>query len=188
MNTAKNAAQVGLELHPQKTKILTNDTKSKNIPHNRQIHIGNISVGILPHEKTIKYLRHMVSFDATHPTEVQNRTNLAWKKFHSNNSELCCREYSLQHRLRLFDSIISPSFLYACETWTITVELAHKIRKTYRHMIRIIFGKKHPEAEDSEPWTEWLSRITHEIEEHVDKNKIGQLAHISLQAQMELGR
>lgn len=82
-----------------------------------------------------------------------------------------CRAYSLQQRLRLFDSVISPCFLYGCEAWTSTVELERKITKTQRHMLRKIIGKRRRQTESGELelWADWLKRTTHEIESHCEK-------------------
>ena len=44
----------------------------------------------------------------------------------------------MRDRMRLFSGVITPTLLYGCESWTLTVELENKIRRTQRHMLRMI--------------------------------------------------
>ena len=139
--------------------------KRKGELSRESVQIQGMEVQILPYGGAVKYLGRLFSFYDAHGTEIQNRINMAWRKFNVFKAELCCKSYSLRHRLRFFDSVIFPGMLYGCATWTLTVELQHKIRKTQRHMLRQILGKRWTNENDlSETWVEWFKRVSHEIE------------------------
>ena len=104
---------------------------------------------------SIKYLGRRLSFHEPHLQEVEHRIGNAWKKFYAHKKILCDRHYSLADRLKLFDAIITPSVLYGCESWTLTADLEHKLRKAQRHMLRSILrsGRRRwlqPAAGDAE--------------------------------------
>eukprot|EP00959_Pyramimonas_sp_CCMP1952_P379040 7939770-Pyramimonas_sp.AAC.1 len=63
---------------------------------------------------------------------------MAWRRFFSLKHELVGRRHSLRDRMRLFNGVIAPTVLYGCESWTLAVELENKIRRTQRHMLRMI--------------------------------------------------
>ena len=52
--------------------------------------------------------------------------------------ELTTKSYSLKGRLRLFHGTITPTMLYGSSTWTLTVELENRLRRTQRQMLRMI--------------------------------------------------
>ena len=111
------------------------------------------------------------------------------------------KRYPLGQRLKLFDACITPSVLYGCETWTLTAELQHRLRKTQRHMLRLMLksGRRkmqqphdtadvsssssssvstddatvHDEPEEVlEPWVDWIQRVTREAEAQMEKANI----------------
>ena len=46
----------------------------------------------------------------------------------------------LKSRLKLFDAVVSQTFLYGCGAWTLTKEREVKIRSAQRRMLRWILG------------------------------------------------
>ena len=125
------AAAAGLQLHPDKTKIIHNDhstTKSRRIPHH--ININDMSIEILPPSGSLKYLGRVLTFRDPHRAEIEHRITAAWRKFHSLKQELTSPNYSLNDRLRLFHGTVSATILYGSEAWTVTSEFENRIRKT----------------------------------------------------------
>ena len=62
-----------------------------------------------------------------------------WRKFYALKQELTSRRYSLSDRLRLCEGVVTPTLLYGCEAWTMTTEIENRLRRTQRHMLRMIF-------------------------------------------------
>ena len=135
----RQAGATGLQLHPDKTKIMHNmeDRVSRTTPEYTDV--GGLSIEVLPFAGTQKYLGRMFTFSDSTEVEVEARIKAAWKKFGIFKSELTSRSYSLHDRLRLFSGTVTPTFLYGSACWTITRSLEQRIRSTQRKMLRMIF-------------------------------------------------
>lgn len=134
------ALKRGLELHPDKTKIMSNATKQTGRGKDKQATIGNMHIEILPLHGTLKYLGRIISFENTHDVEVRNRIKTAWCKFHIFKNELTSKRYSLKSRLKLFKGTVTPTMLYGCSCWTLSKGLETQIRSCQRKMLRSILG------------------------------------------------
>ena len=163
----------GLEIHPGKTKILSNVRRQKGRPKGFT-EVSGMKIEILSAHSGVKYLGRMFSFVDTTATEIDNRIATAWKKFGIWKTELTEKSFPLKQRMRLFDSVVLSAVLYGSCTWTMTVQLETKVRTAQRRMLRMILGhgrrKKDNsmEAEDEEdalePWVDWIRRVTKEAE------------------------
>eukprot|EP00973_Karenia_brevis_P066267 9211251-Karenia_brevis.AAC.1 len=131
---ADEASQVGLEIHMGKTKIL-----SASAPDGGdKIQIGSVQIEILPPDKSITYLGRSVCMDSFNESELDHRIAKAWGKFAMYKKELCCKHYSLQQRLKLFDTVVTPSLLYGSGCWVMHSESAHKLKVAQRRMLRMM--------------------------------------------------
>ena len=137
---AGEAKKTGLELHPDKTKILHNQPFRRPRQTPEHTYIGNMKIEMLPHSDSQKYLGKKFSFHQQAETEVENRIAAAWRKFHLLKRELTTKSYSLNSRIRLFQGTVTPTVLYACTSWTLTVELENRLKRTQRQMLRMILG------------------------------------------------
>ena len=201
------ARHIGLQLHPDKTKILHNSwtkTKHQRIP--TMVNAGGMQIDVLTIEGSTKYLGRQLSFSEPHQTEIENRIALAWKKFYAQKQELTCRVYSINDRLRLFHGTVTPTILYGSEAWTMTKELERRLQTTQRKMLRMIIQIprrmiQEPDSEESEstshqsnmqrpdefseeslePWHEWIQRSTHEAEQRMQKLQMKDWVHIQRQ-------
>ena len=90
----------------------------------------------------------------------------AWKKFMAFKEELTNKRYRLEDRLRLFNSVITPTVLYGCEAWTMTFDMESNLRRTERRMLRMVFGsgRRRTDGGTVEPWVDWVKRTTHQVE------------------------
>ena len=136
----REAMRTGLELHPDKTKILHNQRNRKTRQQPETVRINDSHIEILPHTAHQKYLGRKFTFDQTHSAEIDNRIASGWRKFHLFKQELTTRSYSLAGRLRLFHGTVTPTVLYACSAWTMTTDLCNRIRRAQRQMLRMILG------------------------------------------------
>ena len=134
------AESVGLELHPDKTKILSNTTKRTGRPNTRHITIGTDKIEILTRSQHIKYLGRLITFEEANSVEVNQRIRAAWAKFSELRHELTSKHYCLRDRLRLFESTVSATLLYACEALTLIRSTENLITRTQRRMLRMILG------------------------------------------------
>ena len=109
--------KVGLRIHPDKTKILSNQS-TINSNTKRCIKIGEMSIEILAKNESVKYLGQRISFHQQETLEIKCRIRAAWTTFHKYRQELTSKKYILKLRLRLFDATVSPTLCYAARTWT----------------------------------------------------------------------
>ena len=163
------ARRAGLELHPKKTKILSNQVRRGGLNARKQVTIGDALVEVLPVQGQTDYLGRVLGFSGYHDKELDHRINRAWAKFHMFKGELCCPYYPLKARMRLFNAVITPSILYGCAAWTMTKEREQKLIVTQRRMLRLIckVGRK-----PDETWVEWVQRATHHAERVADECEV----------------
>ena len=150
---AKEALKFGLKLHAGKTKILTNESTSRQTP----VSCGGQDVHILQEGESEKYLGRKLSIDEFHNTELDNRLAMGWASFFKLKGALCNRQVPLKDRLKLFESSVTPCVLYACGAWTMKTDMDHKLRSTWRRMLRWMI--KPSRAEDEE-WVDYIIRAT----------------------------
>ena len=112
---SQEAEKYGLEMHMGKTKVLWNGIGSSQPPSKLKINEQEVEI-LDPHASTM-YLGKSLSLTEVHDTELQHRIARAWTKFAVYKDELCNKKYELNHRLRLFDSVITPTILYGSGTY-----------------------------------------------------------------------
>ena len=83
--------------------------------------------------------------------------NGAWGKFHSLWPLLGKRDGNLNKRLRLFDSSVTQTALWCCESWLLTQREKRLLQSTQNAMLRRIAG---PRRAPEEPWVDWVKRST----------------------------
>ena len=137
----KATEKVGLRIHPDKTKILSNQS-TINSNTKRHIEVGEMSIEILTRNESVKYLGQRISFHQQETLEIKSRIRAAWATFHKYRQELTSKNYMLKHRLRLFDATVSPTLCYAAGTWTPNKEHERMIQSTQRKMLRLIIQTK----------------------------------------------
>ena len=133
----KATEKVGLRIHPDKTKILSNqstiisDTK-------KHLQVDGMSIEVLTRNESVKYLGQRISFYQQETTEIKSRIRAAWATFHKYRQELTSKNYMLKHRLRLLDATDSPTVCHAAGTWAPNKEHERMIQSTQRKMLRLI--------------------------------------------------
>ena len=136
----KEAANCGLGLHPEKTKIISSTNKNGR-PGARHANVGTMKIEILPLQSSMKYLGCQISFGEMQEMELRQRIRGGWAKFMEHKQELTGRHYSLNSRLKLFDAVITPTVLYGSECWTTTKYMEDVLKTTQRKMLRMILGR-----------------------------------------------
>ena len=108
------SAVSGLQLHPEKTKIISS-TNREHRPRQKFAQVGDMKVEVLPRNGKIKYLGRQITFENATVVELSSRIKAAWAKFMQYKSELTTKSYSLSDRLRLFEAVVTPTVLYGSE-------------------------------------------------------------------------
>ena len=179
-------AQVGLEIHDGKTKVLTNTVNGAT-----SLDVQGRQVQILKPNESTMYLGRYLNLLSFHDAEINNRIDKAWKKFFANKQELCSKCIRLKDRLKLFQATVTTTVLYGSGSWVMTAEREQKLRVTQRRMLRWMIGSKwypQPEAESAseaseeepepehgddvkqitESWVDWIRRQTAFAETQLD--------------------
>ena len=133
--------KVGLRIHPEKTKVLSNQS-SISADLKNKIQIGDVKIEIVTRSESVRYLGQLITFQHQETTEIKNRIRTAWATFHKYRQELASKNYLLKHRLRLFDAAITPTICYASGTWTPTKEHERMLQSAQRKMLRLIIQTK----------------------------------------------
>ena len=84
-----------------------------------------------------------------------------------NKDELTNKKYSLNARVRLFQSIVGATLLYGCASW----KLEQLIRRTERKMLRMVLGcpRRRSDGDELESWVDRIKRSTYEAETSLKK-------------------
>ena len=107
----KATEKVGLRIHPDKTKILSNQSNMNSDTLYIYIKVGEMSIEILTKNESVKYLDQRISFHQQETLEIKSRIRAVSATFHKYRQELTSKKYLLNHRLRLFDATVSPTML-----------------------------------------------------------------------------
>ena len=95
---------MGLGIHPDKTKILSNQGKEEP----REIKVDNIKIEVLSKGDSARYRgQKKITFEEQETEEIKNRLKAAWAAFHKYRQELTSKDYRRCHRLRLFGMVIT---------------------------------------------------------------------------------
>jgi hypothetical protein len=66
--------------------------------------------------------------------------------YHSVRNLLSSRLLSKNLKIRIYKTIILPTVLYGCETWSLTLREKHRLRVIENRVLRRIFGPKRDEV------------------------------------------
>jgi hypothetical protein len=103
----EESAKVGLELHPEKTKIQHN-----NIGYGskvRSARVGNMDIEVMEPTASAMYLGRELSLTTPHDTELRHRMRRCWAKFSVFKSELTDKGVPLHLWLKLFNTVLTPT-------------------------------------------------------------------------------
>ena len=132
-----------MEIGPDKTKVMTNNPNG----FQREIKIKGQR---LEEVENFKYLEAIISNEGSKPeilsriaqtTAALSRLKIIWRD----------KNISLASKVKLMRTLILSTFLYACESWTLTAEIERRIQalemRCYRRLLNI-FHKDHVTNEE----------------------------------------
>ena len=131
-------AAVGLNLNTSKTKILTTESLKEPM----FLAIGGDRIEVLHGEQNHKYLSKKLCRDLRKRAmvDIQHRSQIAWMKFNEHKDTLLNRHVSLRLRLKLFDSVITPTIVFGFMTCPLTSNQLQKLEVVRNRMFRSIVG------------------------------------------------
>ena len=97
-----------------KTVVLTNVS---NPPH--QLSCGDYSVKVAAPADKHKYLGRVMCIEGFHDAELSNRIACGWSAFMKHKVCLCNSHLLLRKRLRLFETVVTPTVSYGCPAWVL---------------------------------------------------------------------
>jgi hypothetical protein len=77
--------------------------------------------------------------------EIKSRLNSGNACYHSAQNLLSSRLISKKLQIKIYKTVILPVVLYGCETWSLTLREAHRLRVFENRVLRRIFGPKREE-------------------------------------------
>ena len=118
-------ARYKMEIGPDKTNVMTNNPNG----FQREIKIKGQRRG----EVQVPWSNHLQLFRIAQTTAALSRLNTIWR---DKNISLACK-------IKLMRTLILSTFLYACESWTLTAEIERKIQalemRCYRRLLSISY-------------------------------------------------
>ena len=111
----KASTAYSMEISAEKTKLMSNNTSGINT----EIKVNGQKLGTVT---SFKYLDSVVTYEGSkseilssiaQTTAASTRLKPVWNE----------RSISLSSKIRLIRSLVTPIFLYACESWTLTAVL-----------------------------------------------------------------
>jgi hypothetical protein len=78
--------------------------------------------------------------------QIKSRLNLGNACYRSVQSLLSSSPLSRKFEVKIYKTIILPVVFYRCETWSLTLREAHRLRVFENRVLRRIFGPKKNEV------------------------------------------
>ena len=104
-------------------------------------------------------------------TILANRLRCAWAKFNNFRSSLTNKHVDLALRLRLFDTIVTPTAFYGLSVAPLTAKDIERLASTQRHMLRCMAGYVKLETDD---WSDMYRRLKEKIANAMERQPIRQ--------------
>jgi hypothetical protein len=153
----EEGCKVGLELHPQKTKIQHNGIGYGSCV--RSASVRGMNIEVMDPSTSNMYLGRALCLIEPHQTELNHR--IKWAKFGVFRNELTDKSVPLPLRCKLFQSALTPTVLYGGSSWVLTSVMEAQLKSTRMKMLRIVLGKRRLSTEDGlETWVDWVKRTT----------------------------
>ena len=163
-----------LEIGPDKTKVMTNNPNG----FQREIKIKGLR---LEEVENFKYLAAIISNEGSKPvilsriaqtTAALSRLKIIWRD----------KDISLASKVKLMRTLILSTFLYACESWTLTAEIERRIQalemRCYRRLLNISY-KDHVTNEEVRNRIQNAIVVQDDLLNVVKKRKLRWYGHIS---------
>jgi hypothetical protein len=134
--------EIGLEVKSEKTKYLFM-SRHQTAGQSNYIKVANKSFEIVT---KFNYLGATLTEQNCIHEEIRSRQNPGNACYHAVQNLLSSRLLSRNVKIKIYNSILLPVFLYGSETWSLTLGEEHRLRVFENRVLRRIFGPKRDEA------------------------------------------
>ena len=123
---------IGLQLNTGKTVVLTSEVQPPSFLHRD----NGSKLRVLQQQEAHKWLRCMISAAGSRNTQLdlQHHFQAASRAFHANKWILCDKGVSVLHRLRYFETVISPVACFGASHRAIHKDGLAKLDVEYRRL------------------------------------------------------
>ena len=144
----------GLDIHPKKTGIISSHSQGKGTP----FRIGGETVLAQGPDVILHALGSPLTFDNVTTALAAEMQGRARRTFHLRKRILCAAT-PLGPRLKLHNTYVRSSALWACNTWPIQESLLKQANSQQLHQVRAMLGRS---RQPTEQWAEWNTRTLRE--------------------------
>ena len=131
----KASTAYGMEISAEKARLIANNTSGTNTA----IKLNGQTLDTVT---SFKYLGSVITDEGSKP-EILSRTAQTTAALTRLKPIWNDRSISLRSKIWLMHSLVTPIFLYACESWTLTAELQRRIQamemRCYSKILRILY-------------------------------------------------
>ena len=162
-----------MEIGPDKTKVMTKNPKG----YQREIKIKGQR---LEEVENFKYLGAIISNEGAKP-EILSRVAQTTAAFSRLKIIWSDKNISLASKVKLMRTLILSTFLYACESWTLTAEIKGRIQalemRCYRRLLNIAY-KDHEMNKEVRNAIQNATGVHNDLLTMVKKRKLRWYGHI----------
>ena len=102
---------------------------------------------------------------------VENRVAKAWSKWRELGGVICDKKVPTKLKVLIYQTVIRPTLLYGCETWTISIKYERCVATTEMRMVR---------------WAMGVSLLEHRRNEEIlEEAKVEQIATVMRRRRLE---
>jgi len=132
----------GLEFNAKKSRMFTLEESNEQREERLLIDVADDFIEVMRGREVHKYLGNAYpgSLKNRGKTILSNRLRCAWSKFNLFRHSLFDRHVDVKLRLKLFDSVVSPSACYGLTTAPLTKADLEELDVVQRKMLRRIVG------------------------------------------------
>ena len=131
-DVAGKGAEVGLNVHPKKTKILRNKYAAE--------HVIKLEGKTVEDVRSCVYLGQNFTWDHDQTAELRRRIGLGWAAFNKLKEIMTCRKTSMILKRKAYIECILPTMIYGSETWSLSETKLKELTIAQRKMERMMLG------------------------------------------------